>query len=205
MTGFVIIIFLLILVFASVIVLTDKSDKTAKEVAPPQTKPSAKQDDDELLADVNRLLAIAEVIRQAKEHGDDETCKKCLANKYDGELPVQKADGTWTDIYTKSLSFSIAGINFRKGIREKIGDLDILLVPDPNNEYDPNAIKIMSSDGTHLGYVPASMTEEVRTFTSSAFPYHGTATITEKTDDDDDTRTFFVGESIITKNNYNPK
>ncbi|MBO4792525.1 MAG: HIRAN domain-containing protein, partial [Clostridia bacterium] len=139
--------------------------------------------DDKLIADVNRLMAVAEVMRQAKEHGDDETYQACLANKYDGVLPVQKADGTWTDLYKQSLSFSIAGINFLEGIREKLGDIDILFVPEPNNEHDPNAIKVMSSDGIHLGYVPASMTDEVRTFTTSAFLYLGTATITEETDE----------------------
>lgn len=30
----------------------------------------------------------------------------------------------------------------------------LTLVPEPTNQYDPNAIKVMSSEGHHLGYVP---------------------------------------------------
>ena len=199
MTGFIILILIVAFAGAFFALSKNKNGVNDERVAESTPKPSNDVDDSQLLADANRLLAIAELLKQSQTHGDDETYQACLANKYNGVLPVQKADGTWTNLYKQSLTFSIAGINFRKGIREKLGDLDIQLVPEPDNTHDPNAIKVMSSDGTHLGYVPASMTDEVRTFTSSAFPYHGTATITEETDDDDDTRTFFVGEVTLIK------
>lgn len=37
----------------------------------------------------------------------------------------------------------------------------VTLVPEPTNEHDPNAIKVCV-DGVHVGYVPASETDEVR-------------------------------------------
>ena len=164
--------------------------------------PAAKVDNEKLMADVKRLTALGEVIRQAQEHGDVETYQAALADKYDGDLPTLLPDGSWTNLYMHQMTFSIAGINFRSGIREKLGINDIFLVPEPDNPHDPKAIKVMSSDGIHLGYVPASLTEKVRMFTLQNFPYPGTATITEETDDEDSTRTFFTGEVVITYEDF---
>jgi hypothetical protein len=56
----------------------------------------------------------------------------------------------------------IAGINHRQGIGRYIGRVECALVPEPQNEYDPNAIKVVASDRHHLGYIPSDMADFVR-------------------------------------------
>lgn len=63
----------------------------------------------------------------------------------------------------------IAGIPHRKpAALPTVGDV-VLLVSEPTNEYDPNAIKVMwipygSDDPSHLGYIPKVDTATVRQF-----------------------------------------
>ena len=67
--------------------------------------------------------------------------------------------------------FFIAGVQFRPrheinaAVREmKVGDL-LVLAPEPDNKFDPNAVKILAGDGTgngaFLGYVPKKFSSEV--------------------------------------------
>lgn len=61
------------------------------------------------------------------------------------------------------LHCKIAGIPHRKPEKlPEVGDT-VTLVPEPDNAYDPNAIKVLWN-GVHLGYIPKSETETVRTF-----------------------------------------
>ena len=46
---------------------------------------------------------------------------------------------------------------------------DVELVPDPDNEHDPNAIKVLSR-GVHVGFVPADKTGRVRKILDSRSP-----------------------------------
>ena len=64
------------------------------------------------------------------------------------------------------LEFSIAGITHGEHVDEHIGEFVATLEPDPTNPYDANAIKILTSNGDRIGYVPKDMTREVRNFTS---------------------------------------
>ena len=64
------------------------------------------------------------------------------------------------------VEFYIAGVGYRSGIDNHLGEFVGRLVPEPNNPYDPNAIRIQAPDGTHLGYVPKDRTNEVRAYTS---------------------------------------
>ena len=68
------------------------------------------------------------------------------------------------------LEFPIAGMSYRDDIDEYIGEHDGILKAEPDNEYDPNAIKVLTEDGHHVGYVPADMTEEIRTNTDLPCP-----------------------------------
>lgn len=63
------------------------------------------------------------------------------------------------------LEFQIAGITHGEHINDHIGEFVATLEPDPTNPYDANAIKILTSNGHRIGYVPKDMTDEVRTFT----------------------------------------
>ena len=78
---------------------------------------------------------------------------------YTGVWPKNKGQG-------ECLEFGIAGITFRKGVDEYIGELVGSLEEEPTNRYDRNAIKILAYDGHHLGYVPKDMTSEVRKVTT---------------------------------------
>lgn len=63
------------------------------------------------------------------------------------------------------IEFNVAGITHGEHIDEHLGEFVATLEPDPANPYDPNAIKIFTSNGDRIGYVPKDMTNEVRTFT----------------------------------------
>lgn len=62
------------------------------------------------------------------------------------------------------LEFPIAGITHGEHIDEHLGEFAATLEPDPTNPYDQNAIKIVTNEGHHIGYVPKNMTADVRNF-----------------------------------------
>ena len=64
------------------------------------------------------------------------------------------------------LEFPIAGITHGEHVDEHLGEFVATLEPDPTNPYDQNAIKIVSSEGHRIGYVPKDQTQYVRDFTT---------------------------------------
>lgn len=42
------------------------------------------------------------------------------------------------------------------------GDYEVELIPEPNNPYDPNAIRVIHSDIGHIGYVPRDFITNVK-------------------------------------------
>lgn len=64
------------------------------------------------------------------------------------------------------VEFNIAGITFQPDIEDYIGEHVGMLEAEPDNEYDPNAIKILAEDGHQVGYVPKDQTKFVREFGS---------------------------------------
>ena len=60
------------------------------------------------------------------------------------------------------VEFNIAGMSHRDNIDDYLGEFKGTLEAEPTNAYDPNAIKVLSPDGHHVGYVPADMTSEIR-------------------------------------------
>ena len=78
------------------------------------------------------------------------------------------SDGHYVSVWPKDkneweyLEFNIAGITFRKGVDDYIGECIGTLEAEPSNRHDRNAIRILAYDGHHLGYVPKDMTEDVR-------------------------------------------
>jgi hypothetical protein len=77
-------------------------------------------------------------------------------------------------------------MNFRQGMNRYKGFIDAALVPEPKNEYDANAIKVVAIDGHHLGYIQAEQTEFVRSLTANEFPYHCKCEVCEGVGDDDE-------------------
>jgi hypothetical protein len=97
----------------------------------------------------------------------------------------------------------IAGINFQNGIDDLAGhEVKCTLEADPQNEYDPFAIKVIhTQSGRHLGFVPAKETEAVRKFIHYQLPFFACkAQINLIKDDMTDTQepeTFFATELKI--------
>ena len=142
-----------------------------------------------------RLLLLAEVKRQAEEHNDQHTIQAVLNMTYDGPMPEQKPDGSYTSIYVTYLRYNIAGINYRKRVKDYVGKFKGYIQPEPTNQYDPNAIAVYAEDGHHLGYIPESETYEVREL-GLPFPVKAYCEIEEEYDYDE-SRRFLIGHVFI--------
>ena len=160
------------------------------------TTPEQQQEPEKSDEDV--LLALTEAATQAKECGRDDEYQAIMANKYDGPLPERRGDGGWTSIFDDLRILSIAGINHRQGIIRYTGRNTVALVPEPQNEFDANAIKVVAEDGHLLGYIRRDQTEMVRSWARDQFPMYCVCRIEEK-EDDDDGHKFFVGYLYIKK------
>lgn len=95
----------------------------------------------------------------------------------DSDAPVQelqyfcvKDKGYHVSVWPKDqgigdyLEFPIAGITHGEHVDEHIGEFAATLEPDPTNPYDQNSIKIVTSEGHRVGYVPKDQTQYVRDF-----------------------------------------
>ena len=150
-----------------------------------------------------------EAMRQAKEVWDDETYNAIIQHSYQGKLPEQIVGSYYTDLYPNIYRTSIAGINFRRGIKDLAGMYFMCRIEsEPKNKYDANAIKILHNDGRHLGYIPADETDAVRQFLDGKLPYlNCKAHIDEGEEDNDETgrtRHFLIGQINIYKPNTKP-
>lgn len=98
---------------------------------------------------------------------------------------------------TECLETKIAGINYRKGISKYVGPFKGNIVPEPDNEYDKNALKVVNlDDGKHFGYVPTEDIAEVAALIAGDYPYPCVGTI-KKHYDEDEGRTFYSAELFI--------
>lgn len=150
------------------------------------------------IEDAQRLLLLGETLIQADLAGDTKTLKVIDDKTYNGPFPERRSDGGFLSMYDNLRILSIAGINHRTGIDRYVGRIECALVPEPENEFDPNAIKIVAEDRHHLGYIPSKQTDFMRAFTGNSFPYRCTAFIVAK-EDEVTGRTFFVGHVYIVK------
>ena len=145
-----------------------------------------------------------EAMRQAEEVWDMTTYFTIKSGEYTGLLPEHIVGEHWTDLYPNIYRTKIAGINFHKDAKSYVGHIiDCMLYPDPKNEYDTNAIKIITNDYTHIGFIPADETECVRQWVNNQFPYPCRANIQELTEYDynDRERTYLTGNICINKPN----
>ena len=74
------------------------------------------------------------------------------------------------DVYQPDfIEFEIAGITHHADVAMKhLGESMALLVAEPDNPYDPNAIRVMTSDWQLLGYVPRDMTDIIHEHTGGS-------------------------------------
>lgn len=99
---------------------------------------------------------------------------KIVIGSGDSDAPVQelqyfciKDKGYHVSVWPKDhdqfdvLQFNIAGMSHRDGVDKYLGEFVGILMAEPDNPYDPNAIKVLTGDGHHVGYVPKDMTSEV--------------------------------------------
>ena len=151
---------------------------------------------DNLQNDTRRIQAFI----QAGIVGDTLTVDAINRNDYHGPLPERLGDGGWLSIYDNLRILKIAGINHRQGISRYVGRVECALVPEPDNEYDPDAIKVVAEDRHHLGYIPSGQTEMVCWLAANEFPYRCTAFI-EEHEDETDGHKFFTGHVYIKRLN----
>lgn len=192
---------ILILILVAVVFVMVHVARTSPSHEQTQRELAAKMADvnvDDLMFDIEKLKLKTEVLIQSDIVGDTKTHDAIVNDTYDGPLPEKRADGGWLSIYDELRILKIAGINHRKGISRYVGRVDCVLVPEPENEFDPDAIKVVAEDRHHLGYIPSNQTDFVRSMTGENFPYRCTAFIESK-EDETDSHQFFIGFVYIKK------
>ena len=201
--GFFYVIFIVALVTMVVFVIMSKNDPptaTQRELAqkmygePAKPQPS----DDEMLRDAALMMQKIEAMIQADETGHHDIRQQIEADTYQGPLPERRNDGGWTSIFDELRILSVAGINHREGIVRYTGRNTVALVPEPKNEFDPQAIKVLAEDGHHLGYIRRDQTDMVRSWARDEFPMYCTCRI-EQHEDDGDGHRFYVGYIYLLK------
>ena len=143
--------------------------------------------------------------RQRAEQNGDTEAVQAIDNGTYKELLDQRAAIREASIAPSitTYSYSIAGINYRKGIRNYVGLFEGYISPEPSNRYDPNAIAVYASDNHHLGYIPATDTYEVHKL-HLRFPVPVAVKI-EECYDDYGSRKFYVGSVTIKVKTKNKK
>ena len=147
---------------------------------------------DDLILDLETETKRIQAFIQAGIVGDTLTADSLSSGTYTGPLPEPRSDGGWLSIYDNLRILKIAGINHRQGISRYVGRVECALVPEPENEYDPDAIKVVAEDRHHLGYIQSGQTDLVCSLTANEFPYRCTAFI-EECEDEYDGHKFFIG------------
>lgn len=150
----------------------------------------------DIIEEAELMTRKCQALIQADIVGDIKTINAINDNSYNGPLPEKRSDGGFLSIYDNLRILKIAGINHRQGINRYIGRVECALVPEPQNEYDPNAIKVVASDRHHLGYIPSDMTDFVRSIAGEEFPMRCTCFIDE-VEDEYDGHKFYVGYVYI--------
>ena len=180
-----------LLVFVGVIILVMVAIKIGKQDNAPAASPSGYPDG----------LKMAR--QRAFESGDTEAVQSIDNGTYK-ELLEQRAVDRESKIAPgiEIYQYSIAGINYRKGIAAYLGRATGYIKPEPTNRHDPNAIAVYANDGHHLGYIPATDTYEVHALRLH-FPIPVSVDIEECYDDDN--LRFYVGEVSFKAKTKNTK
>ena len=187
-----------IIMFIAIVVLIAQVSRQAQSHEDTQRELAQKLTNDELISELEKKKLNAEVMIQSMIVGDIDTYNAVLNNTYRGPWPEPRADGGYLSLYDNLRILKIAGINYRTGINRYLGRVMCALVPEPDNEYDPEAVKIVAEDRHHLGYIPSEQTDFVRSMAGGEFPYRCEAHIYES-EDEEDGHKFFYGFVYIKK------
>ena len=193
-------VFLCFFVIAVIIVtivemVRNKQDEDERQHQQAAQNPEPIKEDPLVVA--QRLMQRTEAYIQASIVHDDATKAALDAGTYDGPLPERRGDGGWLSIYDGLRILSIAGINHRQNVGRYTGRNTVAIVPEPKNEFDPGALKVIAEDGHHLGYVGRDHQEMVRSWSHERWPYYCEAVINDAHEDDG--TTFYVGYLYIIK------
>lgn len=162
-----ILIFIIIVVFLLIVGLNYYDHQKEKEKQEREKiEIQQRADEKKRQKEYETNLLLSEVARQATLINDQTVLKAVKNDSYNGPIPQRWENGdTYNSIFPdRLLIISIAGINFKRGLSNCIGDFNGVILPDPKNDYDPNAIKIKNSDNKELGYIPENLTQIVRDF-----------------------------------------
>ena len=187
-----------IIMFIAIVVMIAQVSRQAQTHEDTQRELAQKLTNDELISELEKKKLNAEVMIQSMIVGDTDTYNAVLNNTYRGPWPEPRADGGYLSLYDNLRILKIAGINYRTGINRYLGRVMCALVPEPDNEYDPEAVKIVAEDRHHLGYIPSEQTDFVRSMAGGEFPYRCEAHIYES-EDEEDGHKFFYGFVYIKK------
>ena len=187
-----------IIAFIAIVVMIAQVSRKAQSHEDTQRELAQKLTNDELISELEKKKLNAEVMIQSMIVGDTDTYNAVLNNTYSGPWPEPRADGGYLSLYDNLRILKIAGINYRTGINRYLGRVMCALVPEPDNEYDPEAVKIVAEDRHHLGYIPSEQTDFVRSMAGGEFPYRCEAHIYES-EDEEDGHKFFYGFVYIKK------
>lgn len=173
-----------LLIIIAVIIIVVVAIKMGKQDNAPAARPSGLPDG-------------LKMARQRAEESGDTEAVQAIDNGTYKELLEQRAAKRQSTLPAGfyMVTFDIAGINFRKGIADYVGDSTGYIKPQPTNRHDPNAIAIYAADGHHLGYIREYETDDVRAL-HLKFPIPVEVNIEECYDYDEDRR-FFVGTVTI--------
>lgn len=153
---------------------------------------------EKILEDNKRERVLGILSLRAKYLNDKETYEAIKNNSYTRRMPTLEE----MDAPNFVQEYKIAGINFRKNIKQYAGAVDAILIPEPQNPHDPNAIRIeVYLEGIHLGYISADETDEVREFVDNQFPMRCQAIINEEEDYDNGLK-FYTGNVIVFNPNW---
>ena len=191
----VLLCFFVIAVIIVTIVEMVRNKQADDERQQQQANPEPIKEDPLVVA--QRLMQRTEAYIQASIMHDDATKAALDAGTYDGPLPERRGDGGWLCIYDGLRILSIAGINPRQQVDRYTGRNTVAVVPEPKNEFDPGALKVIAEDGHHLGYVSRDHQEMVRSWSRERWPYYCEAIIRDAHEDDG--TTFYVGYLYIIK------
>jgi hypothetical protein len=182
----------LIVIGVVIIVLVKTAQTNHQDVQQELAQKMYGSGNSDIAADLETETRRIQAFIQANIVGDRFVADAINTGSYTGPLPERRSDGGWLSIFDNLRILKIAGINHRSGIGKYVGRVECALVPEPENEYDHNAIKVVAEDSHHLGYIPTEQTDFVRSLAANEFPYHCTAFIDEH-EDELDGHKFFTG------------
>jgi hypothetical protein len=182
----------LIVIGVVIIVLVKTAQTNHQDVQQELAQKMYGSGNSDIAADLETETRRIQAFIQANIVGDRFVADAINTGSYTGPLPDKRSDGGWLSIFDNLRILKIAGINHRSGIGKYVGRVECALVPEPTNEFDPDAIKVVAEDSHHLGYIPTEQTDFVRSLAAKEFPYHCTAFIDEH-EDEIDGHKFFTG------------